>query len=328
MIFPNDVHKRTVNARKLLAQDKNSIMIQLFFIANIICFFVLRFFFKSFLGLGTGWAIIAQLVLFTVLGIMIFRLVIFKEDEKLQEYQDRESDSFARFLHIRKDNIRQTNIANDNVCVFEYTNGCIMAPLCFKFGSNSDKIANITRHVLEEMFGLICSSNFEFRTITAPEIFNNSQEYKAHLRQINSIKNKKLSLHLRNISQQAIKNTKEYSNTDVLYVFIISKIPGELEQLESLLSQIIRLIRENNTCFRSMEFLDINKLLEFFREFYKIEAIDIAMMKAIELSTVITQDYSNLIKLFSLTSTDGRTYKIGDEPQRFRVDERPLNSIE
>lgn len=325
MIFPNNVHKRAANARKLLAQDRNSIIVQLFLLANVICFFILKFFFNTFLGLSTNWAILAQLVLFLSIGILIFRVAIFKEDEKIQEYQDRQSDSFARYLQVRKDNIEQSEIQSKLVNVFEYTNGCVMTTIQFKFGSNNDSVANNTKLVLETIFGLICSYNFEFRTDTGPESFYSSQEYKRHLKQINSIPNKKLSLHLRRLSKESAEIAARDSNTDVLYITIKSKIPGEKAQLENLLGQIIRILAENITCFRSVDFLNIDQLIEFYREFYNIAAIDVAMMKAIELSSVITQDYSNLIRLFSLKSNDGKVYKVNDDSSDpFRTKERQL----
>ncbi len=325
MVFPNNVHKRAANARKLLAQDRNSIIVQLFLIANVICFFVLKFFFNTFLGLGTSWALMAQLVLFLSIGVLIFRVAIFKEDEKLQEYQDRQSDSFARYLQVRKDNIEQAEIQDSLVHVFEYTNGCVTTTIQFKFGSNNDTVANNTKMVLETIYGLICSYNFEFRTDAGPEIFYNSREYKMHLKQINSISNKKLSLHLRRLSKEAADIADKESNTDALYITLKSKLPGEKAQLESLLGHIIRILSENITCFRSVDFLSIDQLIEFYREFYNIAAIDIAMMKAIELSSVITQDYTDLVKLFSLQSNDGKVYRVTNEiNDPFRTKERQM----
>ena len=325
MIFPNDVHKRAANAHKLLAQDKNSIIMQIFIIANIICFFIFRFIFNTFLSLSTGWAILAQIVLFFVIGVMLFRFVIFKEDEKLQDYKDQQSDSFARYLHIRKDNIDITKINNESVSVLEYTNGSVMSTILFKFGSNDDNLARSTKEVLQAIYGVISSYNFEFRTVSLPEVFSNSKEYNKHLEQINCIKNKKLSYFLKRISEQSLTIANTSSSTNVLYLMIRSKIPGEKEQLICIIKEILKILLENVTCFRSIEFLNKDSLLEFFREFYGIEAIDLAMMKAIELSSDIENDYKKLITLYSLQSTDNKSYRVVNErDNQFVTKEREL----
>jgi hypothetical protein len=325
MVFPTDVYRRAVNSRKLLAQDKAAIITQLFIVGNIGCFFVLRFVFRNILGIGTGWAIIVQLILFISLGIFLFRFFIFKEDEKLQEQRGEESDSFARFLYVKKDNNEEKYIKQKRVSVFEFTNGCVAATMMFKFGSNTDSVATSTRAVLEEIYSIICRYNFKFRTITGPEIFSESEEFKRHVKQINSIKNKKLSLHLRTISNASITIANNESNSDAFYLELESRIPGDKEQLEHILVEIIKLLQENITCFRSFEFLDINGLLEFYRYFYKIEAIDLAMLKAIDLSTAIDNDYSKLIQLYSLQAQDGKSYRTNFELRNeFKTKERDI----
>lgn len=326
MIFPNNVHKRAVEARKLMSQDKTAIFMQFFIIANVVCFFILRFVFQTFLGLGTGWAILAQLILFLVVGVMLFRIVIFKEDEKIREMQDRQSDSFARFLYVRKDNISTIDVADKKINVFEYTNGCITATIRFKFGSNNDAIAKTTAKVLEEIYGIICMYNFEFCTDAMPEVFSNSAEYRRHLTQINSVRDKKLSLVLRTISKIILTKSEESCNTDVLYISLKSKIPGDKEQLENILVSIIKVLSENITCFRSVEFLDIDQLLEFYRDYYLIEAIDLAMMKAIDLSANLNDEYSKLISLYSLQATDGKSYRVSNNSALdFKTKERELS---
>ena len=177
MIFPINVHRRAVNARKLVAQDKTAITVQLFVIANIGCFFLMKFLFGTFLGLGVGWAILAQLILFTAIGILIFRYIIFKEDEKIQEYNDEQTDSFARYLYVRKDNVTQLSCAEQAITAFEFTNGCLTTTMLFRFGSNNDAKAKSTYEVLNRMYGLISSYNFKFCTDTMPEVFTNSLEY-------------------------------------------------------------------------------------------------------------------------------------------------------
>lgn len=312
MIFPQNVHKRAVDSKKLLVQDKTAIMLQLVLILNVICFFLFRFIFIKFLGLNTGWALIAQLVLFIFIFIFIFRIAIFKEDEKMQELKDRNSDSFARYMFIR-DNAMQEIIQSENKSViFEYTNGCVMTTFRFKFGSNDDSKAFSTRKVLDAIYGVIGSYNFIYRLDVLSENFAESTEYQRHLKQINSVNSKVLSYLLRTISKIAIDSARTRSNSDVIYLTLRSKIPGDVSTLENLIQEILKIIKENTTSFRDIKLLNIDDLLEFYREYYNIKAIDLAMMKAIDLSSELENDYSNILSLYSLKAVEGKNYTIAD----------------
>ena len=119
MIFPVNVFKKTLNTRKLMASDKTSIIVQAFIIGNVLLYIVLHHIFTVILGLSTVWVIIVQVVLFIAVGVIIFRFCIFHEDEKVQEYRNSNSDSFAKFMYVRKEGTHELTTLNRKVSVFE-----------------------------------------------------------------------------------------------------------------------------------------------------------------------------------------------------------------
>lgn len=140
-LFVNNTREMFASCKLSCVSTDESESFSVFVIANIGCFFLMKFLFGTFLGLGIGWAILAQLILFTAIGILIFRYIIFKEDEKIQEYNDEQTDSFARYLYVRKDNVTQLSCEGQAITAFEFTNGCLTTTMLFRFGSNNDAIS-------------------------------------------------------------------------------------------------------------------------------------------------------------------------------------------
>ena len=79
--------------------------------------------------------------------------------------------------------------------------------------------------------------------------------------------------------------------------------------MEAVIKHLLKIFRGHITCFRQITFLDLSQTLDFYREFYSVEAIDLAMMKAIELSEGIDSNFSEIVKIISLKSNDGRVFK-------------------
>lgn len=325
MIFPLDVHRKVSETRKLVGQDRTAVLIQLFLFANVACFFLLRFIFTGLLGIGTRWAVLAQIVLFVFIGVLLFRFVIFKEDEKVREYKGFESDSFTKFLFIRKDSESYVDIKRDKVSVFEYANGTTTCVINFKFGSNDDIKSKYTQEVLDNIYGLIANYGFESRVICTPENFKNSLEFKRHINAINNVEDKTLAKVLRDVSNAVIETSNEESNVDEIYLIIRTSANYQKYELEGLLKGIMKVLLENITAFRSVSFLDMAELLEFYRQFYTVEAIDVTMMRALDLAEEIDDDYKKIVELYSLVATDGKRYKVNrnDEIQ-FVTRERSL----
>ena len=294
MIFPIDVHKRALNSRKLAASDRNTVIMQVFIVANIACFFILKYVFTTLLGMGTIWAVIAQIVLFISIGIALFRFVIFNEDEKVN--------------------------------IFEYVNCQVFFTMLFRYGSNDDAKANNTKKIFQKIFNAVGNYNFVFRTAIGTENFANSLEFKRHIQKRNKIQDKNLALYLKRATNEALKMTEEECNTEVVYLTVQSTILYQKDEIEALLMIILRIIEDNLNAFREVKLLNLEELLEFYRWFYRIEAIDAAMMKALDLSNELEETYSNIVSVYRYHSKDGSTFKSQALDSEFQLKERSIDN--
>ena len=119
-IYPLDIYERVANRQKLIGADKSTFIISLFLMVNFFLFMILHRVLVIVMGLPMFVLILVQLAIFVFFGILIFRYVIFDEEAKMREYSDKNSDSFARFVHLRKDSTHEIQVSrNAYVHAFE-----------------------------------------------------------------------------------------------------------------------------------------------------------------------------------------------------------------
>lgn len=309
MIFPSDVNNYIQNQRKIAGENKIQLIITLFVIGNLAGFFILHYVFVNLLGFSGSIATAVQVVILIVIGILVFRFAVFDENAKRHESEGYESDSFAKYMNVRKDNDITLEVGGNTVHAFEYSNGNIVCVLELKFGSNDNVKAVATRGLYQSIVHSVLSYGFICRVIDMTEDFKNSAEYSNHIARLNKIADTQLRMCNFAITNAIMSMCNEKSNTDVIYVMLQSRGRNQKEDLDGLLRELNRIFEAQISAFRSIRYLDINGLLEFFRQFYKIEAIDLSMMKTVELSKEIDDDFANVVSIYSLTGNSGKIYK-------------------
>ena len=309
MIYPIDVHSNVVNTRKLVGRDRTAVILQLFLFANIGLFFLLRFIFGQLLQMDMAFAWIAQIAICVICGVFIFRVFIFKEDEKIREYESSDSDSFSKYLNIRKDSEYHKVIAGRDVHLYEFTNGCTSCVICCKFGSNDNTKANSTAQLLNTLVGLVHSYNYEIRFAALPEKFENSKEFRAYVNSVNEVEDIRLGKALRQIADCSLNVSKAKSNVDAIYIIIKTDSAYKRGELENVITAFFKQLDETITCFRSVSLLDMDELLEFFRDFSTVEALDISMTKALDMIDMLDTNYAKAVGIYSFGSDEGKVLR-------------------
>ena len=326
MIFPNDVHKRIQNQSKIAGENKTQLIITVFVLGNVFGFIGIRWFLVTFFGAPESAVILTHLTIALFVFVFVFRFLIFNENEKKKEFKGEESDSFAKYMYLRKDVIHDSSIGNKYVHFFEYVNGTSTCTLEFRFGSNDDNKADMSKEILDRIIGAVLNNGFEYRLVCMPEDFSNSHEFKEHVNMVNGIKDTGLRNAVMQITDGIMTTSYRECNVDVIYLTIRSVTNFQKYDLEMLTRTITGIIGNYVSAFRSVEFLNIDQLLEFYREFYRIAAIDLAMMKTIELAKDVDVDFGSIVQLFSVTSDTGKTFLVNaNENNVFSTTERRIN---
>lgn len=313
MKYPIDVNKRTSDQKKLIGQERTGVILGLFGIVSVALFFILQYALDLFFNLGTTATLIVQAILTLIFGSYIFRIFIFKEEEKKVELENYESDSFGKFMNLRKDAETTLDVQKQKIHVFEYTNGCAMCALELRFGSNNELKSEGTYNALYRIMGIALSAGYGIQWLVLPEDFMSSVECRNHIASINRSPLRKNAKHIMQSTMEVFQQCNEESNVDVLIAIFRSGTIYDQTDLEGMLTGILQTLKNEYTAFRSAKFLDIDGFLEVNRQYHCIPAIDLSMMQAIEIADAIDTEYRSLLSTYSFKGNNGKSYKLSGQ---------------
>lgn len=307
MIYPIDVHRQAQKSSKLPDSDKYKLIAGLFLIGCVILAFALHWLLGTFFQFPGIVATLATILAAIVMVILVFRFIIFQESSRMQEYEEQESDSFSKYVRIRRDSETTVQIApNTQVQYFEYNNGNCVCTLQFKYGINDQTRSQTTEKVFAQIFHILAEYNLAYRTIDVVEDFEKSEEYDNYVYRLNSISDKKLARHLLRVANNVFDKCKEESVVPTVYLMIITSGEAQAADLDVVLRQIFSLCRSNLTAFRRIKCLDLQHFNEMCLEFYGLETIDLSIARKVSEVSAETQNvYSELISLYSISGSKG-----------------------
>lgn len=311
MVFPFDVNKTVTDSNKVAGDSKIQGIITLFVLGSLAALFAINYVLSTIMKLPFMVTVVVYLILFITVGILVFRFCIFNEDEKKKEFESAEGDSFARYLWLRSDNGTNTKIdvGNEKINIFEFVDGSQMCILELRFGSNDDNKAATTQWLNERMIAIANENGLESRVIDVPENFKNSKEFREHREAINNIKDPKLAKNVMVIDEAIMETSAKECNVDVIYFMMRTMSNYQRMDLEVALKKIFRMMKQNVSAYRSVHFLNSQELMEFYREFYHIAAIDLSMMKTVELAQQLVDNYTDLVSVMYLKTSSGKVFE-------------------
>lgn len=308
MIFPIDINKRIANKRRIAGDNLIQLITTIAVVGNFFGIMVINWLVQSFLGGGLGLSLVILLAIDVFAAVFVFRFFIFDENAKAAEYMNADSDSFAKYMNVRKDFSHKIDLGGKKVSIIEFANGSASCTLEFRYGSNDNEKSRQTNEVFRQMFKTAALFGFEARACVMSEDFSKSNEFENYSRIINAIPEQKLKDAMTVASSAVLKYSEEHCNVDCIRFTVRSMTNYSRAEIETVLKKILSIIQENYTAFRSVKVLDIESMLEFYREFYGIAAIDLSMMKTIELSDSFNEAYNRVVSVYGIETTDGEFY--------------------
>ena len=303
MVFPEDVQTMSNNASKLSLGDKTRVIFWGIILGNA---FLLLFLIPLLGTMGVSWwyPVVVLVAVETFIGVYVVRIFVFKEDEKIQEYNDRMTDSFLKFYALRNVDADETlKIRGTNVPIYEYNNGSIKAVFRFRFGANDDarKMNNV--RVFQEIYRIAGENNLEIRQYTSKEEFSKSPEAILYRKKISAIKDRQLGKTMVDIFQNLLDTSDQLSNVDVVNIIIRTKYNYQKYTLGEVVDKILNTISNYATSFRSVDVLYKKSLLELYKDFYGLEVIDPGLMKV---RHRVEADYNKYVEVYQFIDSNGK----------------------
>lgn len=325
LIFPLDVNKRVVNKSKLVGENKVQFYVTIFIVFAFALFLALNFIFTKMLGLSFIWVIVCELVICLFVFGFLIHYVIFDAPSKELAYEGFESDSFTRYLALRKDFNSQVTLGMNKAYFFEYMDGSNVCTIAFRFGDNDKYHSEQTRLFWESVIHEISNYSFESRVIVDSEDYEQTAEFKQHMRYLNGHDNNTLRKINILISKQLVEYAKSLSNVDIVYLTIRTKSAYQKDDFIALLKVIVQLYSRFNTAIRGMTFLDFDSLIDFYMNFYGMEAIDLSLMKAMDTINGVELPQLNLVETFGIQSGSKLFKAKGKRENIFKTDVKEVH---
>lgn len=328
MIYPNSVHRQAQTKGKVTSGELMKLGGVLFVIFIAIIFFFVNWLLRMYFDAGMLISILVTSVIALLVGSVLFRYIVFNEPAKVQEYENQSTDSFSKYVFVRKDIVNTVELNDRKIQCFEYMNGMSMCVLQFRYGSNDENKSKSTLQTFEQIFSILGEEQISFRTISMLEDFEDSAEFENAVKQRNAILDKRLGYHLLKVADNLFRETKQRSNAITLYLMLCTNPNYPISELEAVLKRIIRLLQVQPLAFRSVGFLDQAGLLNLFRDFYGLETIDLSTMRAIELSQELDEQFDKVVTLYKLKTASGKTFVNEDAMRgRFHTNTKEFKSL-
>lgn len=300
--YPNDIETKVSKAGS--AKENEKIQLFLFFLAfaNGLAVLTVPQFLKG-LGIPLIGSLLLLVVLNCLLGSVIFRFFVVKEQDRVREYDAYENDSFARYFKVGKDVSHVIDVRGYGpVEVLEYENGTHMVALRLRYGSNDDEKVIKTKEVFTKIYRLLGKEDLEFKVVNFNENFRESSELEKYVRKVNKSEYKDLNLRILN----NMLTYSEQSNVMVTTILIKTRKKHQRYDIDITLANIMAMLPGETKCaFRSKNFLTHREYVEFAREYYGLELIDLSMVKSMEPNLNELKSYLQDVQVYGSTMSDG-----------------------
>ena len=302
MIYPIDVNSRVKRSGKMTTTDKVKIGLGLLLMVNVIFTIFLSGIFTS-MGIPLWVIIVVQVVLFLIVFVMVFRFAIFREQDRVAD----EGDIFLQYYKFRPGH-KLVRLAIGEIPFLELKNSLAVGAIRLKFGSNDAVKKVATESFLRSCVNLLGEKGLSSRILVMTERFMDTPEFNTHLQRVNKITEPKLRNSLLEVYSNTFVFCEANSSAETLVLMVYASSSFLKDELEDAMVQIDALFKANERlhAFRSHEFLDSVELLEIFRDFYGMGAIDLSLSK-IQLQAT-DPDVLKSVLVYRIISEEGKTF--------------------
>ena len=302
MRYPLDVNSRVKRSGRITSVDKVKLGLGILLIVNIVFTIFFAGFFRS-IGIPTWALILLQFILFLFIFSLVFRFAIFREQDRDLD----ESDVFMQYYKFRPGS-KQVRLPIGEVSFFELKNNWAVSAIQFKFGSNDANKKVVTENFFKDCVNILGEKRLDNRFLILTERFMDTPEFAYHFEKINAVREPKLRSTLLEVYSNTFGFSEIHSSAETIVLLIYASSSFLKDELEDAVVQIDALYKktERAHAFRKFEFLNMDALLEIFREFYGMGAVDLSLSK-IQLHAS-DPDILKSVLVYRIISEEGKKY--------------------
>lgn len=303
MIFPLNIHQSLNASAGLQSNEKIGIAIGVWVIFCAFLTWILMSFIRNIIPTHYILVTICIIVILNLtIGVYLLRFLL-DERSVLKEYEAKDGDSFASYFRIYRD----TQMSIDSKYgIIEYDDGTQAAILRMRLGYNTNSKSNNTWMFNRDAFRIINDAGMPHREITVTEVFRQSDSSEFMRKQTNAISDPILKDAQKRIFKGIFDIAEKESNVPVMYVMIFATTQIMRDELYSVIKRLEKHYNAEQTCYRDIKFLNNDEILEFLRNYYKLEVMDMSLLR----TKVTLNDIGKSVscEVLRIYGTSGKNY--------------------
>lgn len=303
MRYPINVSKTLREAGKASMTEKLVFYAFIGLIANIIVFSQLGALLGG-IGIPTFLIVLGQLIITLLIGSVVFRRLIIREDDKLEEHEKSKDTSLSNYYFIRN---KEGQEHIESVPIHEYADGNKAIFIRFTYGAATDKSSEETRLILTYLCQITLRYGLEFRAINMPELFEESIECRTMLRNIGKSSYEPLSKFMLDQAMFILDTCKINGGLESTIVIIRTKTAIQIDSIAPIIRKLSDEFFKRDHSLRGMQFLDRSALNSLLRDYYCLEALDLAGLKTANVNRNTLIKYRDAIKVVEKEMKNGST---------------------
>lgn len=305
MIFPINVHESLKSSGGLKKSEKTGIAISMWL---LLCG-ILGWFLMSWLQsvLPSHYIIITiliELVLQLTVGVYLLRFIL-DEKEMFQEIEKRDL-SFAQYFKIYRE-IKAEDGSTLPFDVIEFNDGSWGAFIQLRLGFNTNTRSDNTFGTNHRFIETLNKAGLPRKTFFHNELFKSSAAAE-DLRQILSdIKDPRLFQAYRSVVQNYLEIADNESNVLCVTHLIYAQTRVQKDEFVSTINSLMEGLTRFETAYREVTVLQYNEIVTFFQDYYKLDVLDMGMVRA-NIALTKKDATATAVHVLKLYSKSGKIY--------------------
>lgn len=324
LIFPINVTESLKASGSLKKGERNGIIISFWVFGCALLAWVLAGWLRQILPQWYLLIVIGvEVALQLTVGLFLLRFVL--DERTMMMEASGQDNSFARYFSIYHEVIAEEG-STYPFDFIEFSDGSYGVYIQFLLGYNTNQASEATHEVNTLIPRLINRSGMGYRIFYSNEKFGNSASADEMRKGVGKISDPRLFKAYRDIVQGLLQTANEESNVVCTTYVIYAKTQIQKDELATLVNNILNVVRGSETAYREVSVLDYSSIVEFYRNYYKLDVLDMGMVRAHQ---VQKKKIACTLKVLKIYGKSGKVYTTGDYSalQKFILDSDGLKQV-
>lgn len=304
LVFPVNVHESLQASGGLKKGEKVGILVSFWIAGCGILAWVLAGWLRTVIPSWYGWAtLLVEVLLQLTVGVYILRFAL---DERALFVEMNKADlSFANYFKIYRE-ITAKDGSRFPFDMLEFDDGSYGIFIECRLGHNTQVRSTNTYYVNHQVINMINKAGLKYKVYYRNEAFKSSQAAQDLRDIVGGITDPALFSVYRDIVQNYLNIAENESNVLCITYLVYAQTRVEKDEFLSVMNNVFTTYEREDTVYRQVKALRYDDIVEFLRNYYQLEVIDMGLIRAHIAEK--KNKYSCPVSILKIYGTSGKAY--------------------